>query len=611
MSFYISFLRALFLLSLCLLALFKLQAAEVDIKGIENERVLKNVRAHIQSLDIPTASYQFGHYQESLLSKVEAAIQVFGYYQATTIVSAPSIVAYPNNAVALNNAVAPNIAAGPSIIPSNLAKNKNWILEVELGPITLVRQLSIKIEGEGAQDLEIQTLLSSFKLKQGKPLEHSVYETAKNEIQGLALSRGYFDFEFEKSNIKVFESLNVADITMHMQSGLRYKFGDLHFGNEIRSQTLAKRLTPFKTGDVYQASQLGLLNQKLKQTQYFRHVIVRPLVAEAIDAVVPIEVILVHKPRDNFDLGIGVSSDEGPRFTNKWKRPWVNEKGHSIGAEVYVSSPEQYVSVDYKVPLEDAIQNYLSYQIGYQAHDDNDTSSDKWSISATRHWTVEDSDWQRSAFLRLEQETFIQGLKPEQTTRLLTPGFIFSRLRSKGGLDISWGDKQTITSEFTSESLFSDINMFRITAASKWVRSYAQHRFLWRAEIGGIVTNDFDQVPSSVRFFTGGDQSIRGFNYKTLSPFELDAEGNELLTGGQYLAVASVEYSYPVADNWRAAAFVDAGNATEALFKDPAIGIGFGAIWYSPIGSVRFYLAKGKSDFGETRSFHISMGPSI
>ena len=151
MSFYISFLRALFLLSLCLLALFKLQAAEVDIKGIENERVLKNVRAHIQSLDIPTASYQFGHYQESLLSKVEAAIQVFGYYQATTIVSAPSIVAYPNNAVALNNAVAPNIAAGPSIIPSNLAKNKNWILEVELGPITLVRQLSIKIEGEGAQ----------------------------------------------------------------------------------------------------------------------------------------------------------------------------------------------------------------------------------------------------------------------------------------------------------------------------------------------------------------------------------------------------------------------------------------------------------------------------
>jgi translocation and assembly module TamA len=527
------------------------------------------------------------------------AAQVFGYYQVTTVVTAPDI------------AVAPNIAVAPSIVPSNIAKNKDWTLQVELGPITLVRQLSIKITGQGAQDTDIQTLLGSFELKQGKPLEHSVYEQAKSELQGLAISRGYFDFEFEKSNIKVFESLNVADITLHIHSGLRYKFGDLRFGNDIRSQALVASLAPFKMGDLYQASQLGLLNQRLKQTQYFRHVIVRPLVAQAIGAVVPIEVILIHKPKDNFDLGIGVSSDVGPRFTSKWKRPWVNESGHSIGAEVYVSSPEQYVSVDYKVPLEDAIQNYLSYQIGYQAQDDNDTRSDKWSISATRHWTVENSDWRRSAFLRLEQEIFTQGLEPQQTTRLLTPGFIFSRLRSKGGLDISWGDKQTITSELTSRSLLSDINMFRITAASKWVRSYAQHRFSWRAEIGGIITNDFDQVPSSLRFFTGGDQSIRGFNYKTLSPFELDAEGNELLTGGQYLAVVSAEYSYPVVDNWRAAVFVDAGNATAELFNDPAIGIGVGAIWYSPIGPVRFYLAKGKSDFGESRSFHISMGPAL
>jgi translocation and assembly module TamA len=194
---------------------------------------------------------------------------------------------------------------------------------------------------------------------------------------------------------------------------------------------------------------------------------------------------------------------------------------------------------------------------------------------------------------------------------LLTPGFTLSRLRSKGGLDINWGDKQTITTEFASESLLSDINMLRVTAASKWVRSAGQHRFLWRAELGGIVTNDFEQVPSSLRFFTGGDQSVRGFDYKTLSPFEFDSDGERELTGGQYLAVASVEYSYPVAENWRAAAFVDVGNASEKLFNDPAIGFGLGAIWNSPIGPVRFYLAKGKSDFGETRYVHISMGPAL
>jgi len=589
LSLYLPFFRALILVSLLVFTLFDVHSAPVDIKGIDNDLVLKNVRAHIESLDIPTASYQFGQYQESVQIKVAAATQVFGYYHATTVVTPPSAVS------------------------SGVAKNKNWRLQIELGPLTVVRQLSITMEGQGVEDKDVQTLLSSFTLKQGKPLEHSVYENAKNALRSLALSRGYFDFAFEQSNIKVFESLNVADIRIHIQSGIRYKFGDLRFVNDTRSQMLVESLTPFKTGDLYLASQLGLLNQRLKQTQYFRHVIVRPLVVEAVDATVPIEIILTHKPRDNFDVGLGVSTDiDGPRFTGKWKRPWVNSSGHSVGGEVYVSSPEQYVSFDYKVPLEDAIQNYLSYQAGYQAQNDNDTSSHKWSISATRHWTVENSDWQRSAFLRLEQETFIQGLEPEQTTRLLTPGFTLSRLRSKGGLDINWGDKQTITTEFASESLLSDINMLRVTAASKWVRSVGSHRFLWRAELGGIVTNDFEQVPSSLRFFTGGDQSVRGFDYKTLSPFNLDADGTtKLLTGGQYLAVASVEYSYPVAENWRGTAFVDVGNATEELFKDPAVGIGIGAIWYSPIGPVRLYLAKGKSDFGTSRYFHISMGPSL
>ncbi|MGS2720863.1 autotransporter assembly complex protein TamA [Paraglaciecola aestuariivivens] len=556
-------------------------ALEVDISGIKNDKVLDNVKAHINSLDLPTAGYQFSQFQENLQLKIAAATQVFGYYHAETSISAPN------------------------------AKQKNWRVHINLGPLTLVRKLAIVLHGEGQQDEKIQALVQGFKLKTGQPLQHWHYENAKTELQSLALARGYFDFEFSHSQIQVFESLNAADISIQANTGKRYSFGELRLGQDDRAEQLIKNLMPFKEGQPYLASQLGLLNQKLKKTQYFRHVIVRPLVAQAQQNTVPIEVILTHKPKDNFDLGVGVSSDVGPRFTGKWQRPWVNNRGHSLGAQVYFSEPEQYLSMDYKVPLEDAVQNYLSYQLGYQAQNDNDTRSDKWSISATRHWTVEGSDWQRSAFIRLEQETFIQGLEAEQTTQLFTPGFTLSRLRSRGGLDINWGDKQVFTTEFASQDLFSDINMFRVTASTKWVRSIDQHRFIWRAELGGIITNEFTQVPSSSRFFTGGDQSVRGFDYKTLSPFVLDSKGEKELTGGQYLAVASIEYSYPVAENWRAATFIDAGNASSDLFKDPALSAGIGAIWSSPIGPVRLYLAKGKSDFGESRYFHISMGPAL
>lgn len=557
--------------------------AAIEIQGVKNPTIAENIQAHLGYLNTPTSTYQYSQYRQQVIEKVNVATQVYGYYQVQTQVSAP-----------------------PQASPK-----KGWSLNIELGPVTKLRDVAIVIDGQGAEDTEIIQWKAAVKLKQGNPLEHALYESTKAQLQSLMLSRGYFDFEYQQTSIKVYESLNVADITLHMDTGTRYQFGELQFGKDPRAKKLVTDLLPFKTGDLYLASQLGLLNRRVKQTQYFTNAIVRPLVSEAKNFVIPIEVILTHKPRDNFDVGAGVSSDVGPRFTGKWQRPWVNNSGHSMGGQVYLSEPEQYIALNYKVPLEDPIQNYLSYQVGYQAEDDNDTDSEKWSISATRHWTVVDSDWQRSAFIRLEQETFTQGLEEEQTTRLLTPGVTISRLRSRGGLDINWGDKQTFTTEVASDSVFSDINLVRISAKTKWVRSYGRHRFLWRAEVGGIVTNDFDQVPSSLRYFTGGDQSVRGFDYNTLSPFELDDDGEKELIGGQFLAVASFEYSYPVSQSWRAAVFIDGGNATDNPIEDYALGMGVGAIWNSPIGPVRFYLAKGESDFGSTRYFHLSMGPSL
>ncbi|MDU0354545.1 BamA/TamA family outer membrane protein [Paraglaciecola aquimarina] len=212
-----------------------------------------------------------------------------------------------------------------------------------------------------------------------------------------------------------------------------------------------------------------------------------------------------------------------------------------------------------------------------QAQNNNDTHSDKLSVSVTRNWTVENSDWQRSAFLKLEQETFVQGIDPEQTIQLLMPGFTLSRLRTKGGLDVYWGDRQSITTEFASDSLLSDINMFRVTALSKWLRSIDEHRFLLRFQAGGISTSSFDRVPASLRYFAGGDQSVRGFGYETLSPYELDENNEKSLTGGQYLTVASIEYSYPVVEDWRASVFVDAGNASDNIAEDIATGYGIGA----------------------------------
>ena len=266
------------------------------------------------------------------------------------------------------------------------------------------------------------------------------------------------------------------------------------------------------------------------------------------------------------------------------------------------SQPEQNASIKYKVPLEDPLNNYLSYQAGVKAENDNDTQSEALTLAVQRHWGSQQSDWQRIGFLRLEQEKFTQGTDDQQTTTLLLPGLTLSRRRARGGLDINWGDKQQYTLEGATQEVVSDIDLVRISLQSKWLRSYGKHRVFVRAELGAIATNDFSQVPSSLRYFAGGDQSVRGFALNTLSPEEDDE-----LTGGQYLNVASAEYSYPVSQNWRMALFTDIGNASDKPFKDLATGIGLGASWSSPVGPIRFYFARGNSVEETTWRFHFSM----
>ncbi|MGJ8680295.1 autotransporter assembly complex protein TamA [Paraglaciecola sp.] len=576
---------------ICLWSL-TLAAADIDIEGVDNSDVLENMKVMVGYVTKPSDRADIQDYQNLVVEKARKAAQVFGYYHLQAKVTAPK----------------------------DEKLEDDWLMTVELGQVTHIRALTITLDGEAAKDEAMQALLASLPLKQNQPLVHPNYDSSKSKLQSLALARGYFDFEYEEASIKVFQSAYAADVTLHAKSGKRYKFGEIQFGKDIRAKSLTEKLVPFKAGDLYQSGQLGLLNQLLKQTQYFRHVIVRPLVDQAHDYHVPIQVILTHKPRDNFDVGVGISSDDnGGRFTAKWRRPWVNSHGHSVGGEFFVSAPEQYASFDYRIPLEDPVQNYASFRLSYQAENKNDTESNKLSIAATRHWVFEDSDWHRSAFVKLEQETFIQGFEPEQTTRLVMPGFTLSRLRTQGGLDVHWGDRQSVTTEVASDSLLSDINLVRVTALSKWLRSVDQHRFLMRFQLGAISTSSFEQVPSSLRYFAGGDQSVRGFGYETLSPFELDEQGNPAigennkprLTGGQYLAAASFEYSYPVIESWRAAAFVDVGNASDDLAKDLATGVGVGAVWLSPVGPIRVYVARGNSDTESNWRIHFSMGPAL
>lgn len=145
---------------------------------------------------------------------------------------------------------------------------------------------------------------------------------------------------------------------------------------------------------------------------------------------------------------------------------------------------------------------------------------------------------------------------------------------------------------------------------------FKKHRFVTRLDLGINIASDSDlaKIPPSLRYFAGGDSSIRGYSYQELGPYLDTKTGDDVLrevVGGRYLAVGSIEYQYYITPTWRIAAFVDAGNAYDKGQFKPVIAVGPGLHWLSPVGPIKLDVGFGlnKTDTQNRQwRIHLTMG---
>ncbi|MCW5203601.1 BamA/TamA family outer membrane protein, partial [Desulfobulbus sp. US4] len=132
-------------------------------------------------------------------------------------------------------------------------------------------------------------------------------------------------------------------------------------------------------------------------------------------------------------------------------------------------------------------------------------------------------------------------------------------------------------------------------------------RLLGRLSIGAIMMDSIDELPPSLRFYAGGDHSVRGYGYKELGPE--DSSGK--IIGGQYLTEASIEIERKINDTWSAAAFYDLGNAYDDIDLDLQVGAGLGVRMNLPFGQVRLDVACAVSDADYPLRIHLTIGADL
>ncbi|MBO2927170.1 autotransporter assembly complex protein TamA [Metapseudomonas otitidis] len=567
-------LMALALSALCPLALAK---ASLEVKvSPANAELKANIEAFIGSLGDrdETALRRFRRAAEE---QARQAAQALGYYQAE--------------------------------IDSQVRPGKDPVLQLDVQPGEPVRlrQVTVRVEGEAA-GLKAFKVPKSKALAPGEPLNHGLYEDAKKLIQSQALRYGFFDGRFRSQRLDIDPRAGVADIELIYDSGPRYALGRVAFdGDTPFDPDLLARLVPFPPNTPYDADQVAKLSQNLQASGYFEEVRVDAQPEPGAGRLIPVKVRLgAVKPR-TLGLGVGFSTDVGPRARANWTRHWINPQGHRLGAESEISTARQSVGTWYEIPLDPPLTDSLRFTSGFQREQLTDVESRRFTLGSQWQSKLPD-DWQRVVSLRWEQEIYDFGDgSPNGRSSFLIPGIGYSVTRSDNRLDPNQGYHLQLDVRAAKEGVLSDADMTYASAMAKGLYTLpGGHRLLGRVQAGGIATTDYGAIPPSLRFFAGGDQSVRGYDYQTLSPE--DRQGNKV--GGRYMVVGSAEYQYPIAERWRIAAFVDRGNAVNNLKDKLKTGAGIGVRWVSPVGPIRLDLAKALDDPGGFR-IHFSMGPEL
>ena len=487
-------------------------------------------------------------------------------------------------------------------------KSPRLVLTIDPGEPVRLRNVNIRILGPAAS-LKSFRIPQSSVLMPGAVLNHGHYDDAKRLIQNQASRFGFFSGRFTSQKLSVDPRAGVADIDLVYDSGPRYALGKVSFtGDTPFDEDLLQRMVPFKSGAPYDSELIAELNQALQSSGYFEAVRVDAVPTSAANDVIPVAVTLdTRKPR-TMGLGLGYSTDVGPRVKANWTRHWVNPEGHSYGWEAELSAPRQNVGLWYDVPLDPPLTDKLRFAGGYQYEELANTDSLSKLLTLGPEWHSKlPSGWQRVISLKWQHEEYRLG-DDSGISNLLMPGVSYAYLRSDNRIDPRNGYRLQFDTKVAKEGLGSDNNLLYGTALVKGLTTVLDnHRFLARAQIGGSATNGYKSIPPSLRFFAGGDQSVRGYDYQSLSPE--NSEGDRI--GGRYMVSGSVEYQYSVAEKWRVATFVDQGNSFND-FELPSLktGVGVGVRWVSPVGPIRLDLAHALDDPGGIR-LHFSMGPEL
>jgi translocation and assembly module TamA len=490
-------------------------------------------------------------------------------------------------------------------------------IAITQGPQATFSMLNI----QGIEALDINpSLLEEWLPVTGDPFTHKRYEDLKANLMDFARERGFLEAAWSNHRVIVrlpsqaseapIEQQNTqADVELALTLGPQFYVGNIeHKVADIDAEFLAK-FYDLRQGAPLIRDALDAAYQDLISTGYLASLSITPQYAAAKDNQVPVILEAIPARKRTYEIGAGYATDSGARARGeiRWRR--INDQGDRARLTATVAQNESELSGEYRrADLDDPRNRWLSLGASYEFDEPDTYRREKTAITATQSHRREDA-WLRSNVLQYSSEVW-RIANTEGDTQLVSLGQGWQTSQGHGRGRLHSGHSLNLSWRGAAKAVGSDIDVLQIQAAYKHIYSINTHwRLLSRAHAGINLVDDLDVLPPDIRFFAGGDNSVRGYDLDTLGEVRL-VEGKSVVIGGKRILDGALELDRAINKDWSLALFADAGSAFNNA-PNIAVGAGFGARWYSPLGPIRIDIAHGFDGLSPGWRLHISFGAEL
>ncbi len=598
----------------------------ITIKGV-SDPLRKNVLAYLSFARYQRSKHltpdTVDRLQNRVSREVRAALRPFGYFE-------------------------PNVR---SSVTSTGSGNWQVTIAIDPGQPVILTKVDVRVVGPGAASPLFMRITSNLPFHTGEQLDQAKYERVKSDLLRTAATYGFLDATLTRHELLVNPSAHTASIALELQTGVRYRFGATTIKQNAVNEKLVRRFLRYRPGAPFDLTEVLRTQFALDDTEYFTNLEVLTGTPDHVHHTVPVSIRADPNRPNVYSFAGGYATDTGARGIISWQDRRVNSYGHKMSIDIEAAQVTKYsLQSRYIIPIGDpAVENLtLAGTVEQRQLADVDARTMSFGPSVTRVT----GRWQTVWFINGVHSTgTVQGTPecPVGTTSgtttytqcttsagqpipsitagtatddLLVPGVDIASV-PKGYLGEPmfehgiYAEIRGSQGAFGSKASFLQIHvqLERVfTLAPKW-------HLLLRDELGVTFASHFDEMPSVMRFFAGGEGSVRGFAYNDLSPTQNFCETvgsgasarQECVAakaGGKDLITGSVEFDRDLPRDFGVAAFFDYGNAFNHFGTPLQYGAGLGFRVRLPVLTLGIDIGQPLSQSGSPR-LYINFSPKL